>query len=84
MVDFMVQVNTSNALVQSKVPDELRGRVMSVFTLIFFGAMPLGSLMVGALATRLGAPTTILINATALFCIAGLIWLRLPFVRRLA
>ena len=80
---FMVQVNTSNALVQSKVPDELRGRVMSVFTLIFFGGMPLGSLWVGSMASRLGAPMTVVINAVILIAFAGFVLLRLPFIRRL-
>lgn len=80
---FMVQVNTSNALVQSKVPDELRGRVMSVFTLIFFGGMPLGSLWVGSMASRMGAPMTVVINAVILIAFAGFVLLRLPFIRRL-
>ena len=80
---FMAQVNTSNALVQSRVPDELRGRVMSVFTLIFFGGMPLGSLWVGFMATRLGAPATVVLNAIILLGFAGFVFLRLPFIRRL-
>jgi MFS family permease len=80
---FMVQVNTSNAMVQSRVPDELRGRVMSVFSLIFFGGMPLGSLLVGTLAARLGAPQVVIINACLLLGFAMFVLLRLPFIRRL-
>jgi len=80
---FMVQVNTSNAMVQSRVPDELRGRVMSVFSLIFFGGMPLGSLWVGSLASRLGAPQTVIINACVLLIFAGIVVLRLPFIRKM-
>jgi hypothetical protein len=51
---FMLAANTTNALVQTQVQDELRGRVMGVYTLIFFGAMPVGSLLAGLLASRLG------------------------------
>jgi MFS family permease len=80
---FMIQVNTSNALVQTHVSDDLRGRVMGVYTLTFFGAMPLGSLWAGTLAHRLGEPTAVLLNAVILFCVASFIWLRLPFIRRL-
>ena len=80
---FMVQVNTSNAMVQSRVPDELRGRVMSVFSLIFFGGMPLGSLLVGSLASSLGAPQTLVVNALVLLCFAGFVALRLPFIREM-
>lgn len=80
---FMVQVNTSNAMVQSRVPDELRGRVMSVFSLIFFGGMPLGSLLVGSLASQVGAPHTLVINACLLLVFAGFVALRLPFIREM-
>ncbi|MBI5348805.1 MAG: MFS transporter, partial [Chloroflexi bacterium] len=50
--------NSSNALVQSQIPDELRGRVMSVYSLIFFGSMPLGALLAGSLAEFIGEPLT--------------------------
>ncbi len=42
--------NNSQAIVQSLVPDNLRGRVMGVYTLIFFGSMPIGSLLAGSVA----------------------------------
>jgi len=80
---FMVQVNTSNALVQTHVPDELRGRVMGIYTLVFFGGMPLGSLMAGQLATRIGEPATLILNGLLLAVFAAFVWFRLSFVRRL-
>ncbi|HSN75452.1 MAG TPA: MFS transporter, partial [Anaerolineae bacterium] len=80
---FMVVANSSNALVQTRVPDELRGRVMSVFTLTFFGGMPLGSLLAGAMAQRIGEPTTVLINASMVLLASTLIWWRLPYIRKL-
>src|SRR3989440_2673500 len=48
-----------NTLLQSLVPDHLRGRVMSLYTLFFLGMAPIGSLMAGALAAHLGTPLTI-------------------------
>ena len=80
---FMVVANSSNAMVQTRVPDELRGRIMSVYTLIFFGGMPLGALVAGLMADRIGAPTTVLINAGVVLLVSTLIWLRLPYIRQL-
>jgi MFS family permease len=65
---MMVQMAASNTLIQLMVPDELRGRVMSVYAMTFMGMAPLGSLAAGALAERLGAPLTVMIGAAA--CIA--------------
>lgn len=80
---FMLAINTTNALVQTQVEDALRGRVMGVYTMIFFGAMPLGSLLAGALASRLGEPLTVVISASALFVFAFLVWLTFPVIRKL-
>jgi MFS family permease len=52
---LMAMINTSNALVQSHVPDELRGRVMGVYTLVFMGGTPLGSLLAGWMADKLAS-----------------------------
>jgi len=79
---FMVQANTSNALIQAEVPDELRGRVMSLFTLTFMGGMPLGSLLAGASANWIGEPITIQTSAIILFLFAAAIWWRVPKMRR--
>lgn len=80
---FIVVANTSNALIQTAVPDDLRGRVLSIYTFVFFGAMPIGSLWIGYAADHWGAPGAILINVAVLAVMAGLVWLRLPFMRRL-
>jgi predicted MFS family arabinose efflux permease len=58
---LMSIVNVSNALIQSYVPDHLRGRVLSVFTLVFMGSIPLGSLLAGTMASSFGEPTTVLV-----------------------
>lgn len=80
---FMVLVNLSNSLVQTQVPDELRGRVMSIFTLSFFGVFPIGSLLAGATADIIGEPTTVLIGGLIIFTFALLGWWRFPQIRQL-
>jgi fucose permease len=65
------------------VSDELRGRVMSIYSLTFFGGMPLGALGSGALGTSIGAPLAIVVGALIVLGFAILLWLRMPQVRRL-
>ena len=60
---FVLCFATSNTLMQISVPDALRGRVMSIYTLMFIGTMPFGSLFAGWLAKFIGAPHTILVCA---------------------
>ncbi len=66
---MLIQTASSNTLVQTMVPDELRGRVMSVYSMMFTGMAPLGALLAGASAHRIGAPFTVVIGG--LVCIAG-------------
>ena len=79
---FMMVMNNSNALMQSHVPDHLRGRVMSVYTLVFFGAMPLGSLFAGAFAQKFNEPLTVMLSAAVLMVMAIASWIFLPMIRR--
>jgi MFS family permease len=53
---FMAQNATANTLVQTTVPDTLRGRVMSIYMMVFVGFFPIGSLIAGAMAERFGVP----------------------------
>jgi MFS family permease len=76
--------NLANALVQTLVPDDLRGRVMGVYTLTFFGFMPIGALWVGTIAQQIGAPAAILINSALWFGVAAVAWLFVPRLRALA
>ena len=77
----MVEMASSNTLIQSLVPDSLRGRVMAVYSMMFMGMAPLGSLLAGVLAHRLGAPATVAIGGVV--CIAGALVFgsRLPNLR---
>ena len=80
---FMIQNTTANTLVQTHVPDHLRGRVMSVYMLSFFGLSPLGSLQAGLIAQQYGTPAGIAFGA-AIALVFGLIVLwGVPRVRKL-
>jgi len=79
---FMMVMNNSNALVQSQVPDQLRGRVMGIYTLVFFGAMPLGALLAGSLAEKMGEPLTVMFGAAVLLVLAVSAWIFFPTIRR--
>lgn len=78
---LMVQMASSNTLIQAMVPDHLRGRVMAVYTMMFLGMAPLGALFAGALAERLGAPLTLALGGVVCMLGAGAFWLHLPSIR---
>lgn len=74
----------SNTLIQSIVPDALRGRVMSVFTLFLMGLSPMGGMVAGAVAEAVGSvPLVVAANATIALLIAFVVALRAPFLRQL-
>lgn len=78
---IMVQMAASNTLLQSMAPDRLRGRVMAVYSMMFMGGAPLGSLMAGALASHIGAPYTVAFGGSVCI-IGGTVFLsRLPALR---
>jgi MFS family permease len=78
---MMLQMSSSNTLIQSMVPDDLRGRVMAVYSMMFMGMAPFGALLGGAMADRLGAPIAVATGGVA--SIAGAIWFgrQLPVFR---
>src|SRR5207302_3836055 len=78
---MMLQMACSNTLIQAMVPDQLRGRVMAVYSMMFMGMAPFGALLGGALADRLGAPLTLAIGAVACLGAALLFGIRLPSLR---
>lgn len=69
-------------LLQSHVPDELRGRVMGIYVLTW-GAVPLGSLQAGAVASWLGAPFAVGIGGVMIILVATGLLTTQPKVRRL-
>jgi len=78
---MMLQMASSNTLIQAMVPDELRGRVMAAYSMVFIGMGPFGALFGGALADRLGAPVTVAMGAVASIGGAAMFWSRLPQIR---
>jgi len=78
---MMTQMGSSNTLIQSMTPDRLRGRVMSVYSMMFMGMAPAGALLAGVAAERFGAPFTV--AAGGVVAIAGsiLFGLRWPELR---
>jgi MFS family permease len=75
--------NLANALVQTLVRDDLRGRVMGIYSLTFFGFLPIGALWIGTMAERFGEPEAILTNAGIMLLLCTAIALYVPQVRRL-
>jgi MFS family permease len=80
---MMVQMAASNTLLQTLVDDDKRGRVMSFWTMAFFGMMPLGSLTAGVLGSRIGAPATVSWGGVATIAAVLLYARKLPELRRL-
>jgi MFS family permease len=78
---MMLQMSSSNTLIQAMVPDHLRGRVMSVYSMMFMGVAPFGALLGGALADRVGAPTMVAMGGVAALGGAFIFYLRLPSMR---
>jgi MFS family permease len=78
---MMLQMSSSNTLIQSMVRDDLRGRVMSVYAMMLIGMAPFGALFAGALADRVGAPVTVIMGAVACLGAAAIFGLHLPRIR---
>ena len=78
---MMLEMSSSNTLIQAMVPDQLRGRVMAMYSMMFMGMAPFGALMGGTLADRLGAPITVAMGGVA--CVGGamVFGMRLPNLR---
>ncbi len=80
---FMQQMASSNTILQTIAQDEKRGRVMSFYSMAFQGVAPFGSLIAGAVATRIGAPHTLMIGGAICVISAALFACNLPALRKL-
>ncbi len=78
---MMVQMASSNTLIQSMVPNALRGRVMAVYSIMFMGMAPVGALIAGWVAERLGAPSTVAMGGVICMAAAAVFAARLPALR---
>ena len=80
---FMIELASTNTILQTIVEEHLRGRVMAFYAMAVLGTAPIGSLIAGVVANRIGVAQTILLGGIA--CMAGGVWfaLRLPTLRAL-
>jgi MFS family permease len=80
---MMMQMTSSNTILQTIVDDDKRGRVMSFYTMAFMGTAPFGSLLAGSLASTIGAPASLMIGGAT--CIAGAIFFarQLPEIKKI-
>jgi MFS family permease len=80
---MMQGMAASNTVIQTLVPEDKRGRVMSYYTVAFVGMTPFGSLLAGGLAHRLGAPRAVMISGA--FCLVGAVWFstQLKYIRKI-
>ena len=81
---MITQAASTNTLIQSMVPDAMRGRVMAIYAMMFMGMSPIGALVEGWIAERIGAPHTVMIGGAV--CVAGAMVfnVRLPRLRVMA
>jgi MFS family permease len=78
---MMVEMGSSNTLIQTMSPDHLRGRVMSVYSMMFMGMAPFGALLAGVSAGRWGAPVTVAGGGVICIIGAAVFAFRLPGLR---
>jgi MFS family permease len=82
-VGMVAQLSTGNSLLQLNVPDHMRGRIMSVYSLIIIGSVPFGSMLYGTVATYLGPSLALTLGSLAAASVSGFIFLRHPSLRQL-
>jgi len=81
---MMIQIVGSNTIIQTLADDSKRGRVMSFYTLALFGLPPIGSLLCGALAARVGTETVFIGSGSLALLGAFWFWKKVPEIRQSA
>ena len=76
-------MNLSNAILQTQVKDNVRGRVMSIYGLTHFGFMPIGGLFAGMLAEFAGEPITVILSGAVYLLSVSILWVKAPQLRKL-
>lgn len=80
---FMMQFTTLNTLLQTRVEDSFRGRVMGLYTLTFFGFAPFGNLLIGYLGEKMGLSIAMALFAACSLILSTLILIKTPQIRKL-
>ncbi len=79
---MMMQMASTNTLLQTLVDDDKRGRIMSLYVMAFMGTAPFGSLIAGSLASRIGAPLTVLLSGIVVLIGAAIFAKNLPELKK--
>jgi MFS family permease len=82
-IGFMVQFTTINTLLQTRVEDGFRGRVMGLYTLTFFGFAPFGNLLIGFLGEKLGLGIAMTLFAVCSLILSRLVLMKTPEIQKL-
>ena len=82
-VGMMQGMAASNTIIQTLVSEDMRGRVMSFYTMAFMGMAPFGSLLAGSMASAFGAPTSVIVTGTVVLLGAAWFFTRLPAIREI-
>lgn len=80
---FMIQFTTINTLLQTRVEDEFRGRVMGLYTITFFGFAPFGNLLIGFLGQKLGLGIAMMLFAVCALVLSRIVLMRTPEIQKL-
>jgi hypothetical protein len=85
MVGLMLIIVQSLAvtLVHLSISDQVRGRVMSLYSMVHAGSDTVANVMIGGLALNLGLPLALCLGGVLALFITGVLWLTMPAVRRL-
>jgi MFS family permease len=78
---LILVLNLANAMVQTLTPESLRGRVMSVYMMTFFGLMPIGAMWIGMLAEHFGEVAAVVVNGLLALFFAAAVWIAAPKLR---
>ena len=81
---FMVQNTTMNTILQTKVDDAMRGRVLALYTLTFFGFAPFGNLLAGAVAQVWSLQGTVTVAAIITLLLSSLVFIKFPDTRKVS
>ena len=79
---FMAHMAASNIILQTVVDDDKRGRVMSLYAMAFMGTTPFGSLLAGALASRIGATNTLIAGGVVCILASAFFASKLPLIKK--
>ena len=82
-IGFMVQFTTINTLLQTRVEDNFRGRVMGLYTITFFGFAPFGNLLIGFLGQKLGLGIAMTLFAVCSLFLSRLVLMKTPEIQKL-